>query len=746
MLDRPTDWPLPGPIDLDLHDLPHASSTTEWWYVNSHLEVAGGRRLALFASFFRILSGVDERTKERQHAHSLTWAIVDLDRGEYVADSLVDKQAPRIGLEKLERGEGTRDPRLRRAIREVLVKGEVPLPDRMFEGDVTVATRRLELDYDGQRFVKHDDGTYSLSLRHTDRAVGCDLRFRLDKPVVRHGDDGVVRGPGGEDMFYYFCPRATVTGTLVLDGQHVAVERAIGWYDHEFGGHREKDDEEDETPREVAWNWVSLQLEGGIELSAYDLFDLAREGEKRLEGRAKIIGRDGRVATHEAFTLEASGRFVSTRTFNEYPTAWRLRAPDARVDLELVAPVDDQEFITVLSEPAFWEGRVEVRGTIAGEAVRGVGFVERSGFSHIDTLDEFFSAVGTETRRSVHSVMPLEPSFAEMRELIASREREQYMRGVDVQLVADYLTKPIREIVDRGGKSWRSYAALACCDVVGGDSRKYVRWLAMPELMHTGSLIVDDVQDRSEVRRGGPTCHAVHGDAIAINSGTAAYFLGQKLLRDEAMSSARQVRIYDLYFEALRAGHGGQALDLAGLHQFVPAAVESGDSADLEERVLAIHRLKTAAPAAALARMGALAGQGTEAQIEAVGGFFEALGLAFQIVDDVLNLEGFRGDLKTRGEDVMHGKVTLPFAKAMSLLGREERVELFRIVASKPSDTKLVARAVEMMASSGAIAACKQQARDLVEDAWARFDPLVEASLVKVMLRGFGWYVLERHY
>ena len=96
-------------------------------------------------------------------------------------------------------------------------------------------------------------------------------------------------------------------------------------------------------------------------------------------------------------------------------------------------------------------------------------------------------------------------------------------------MVATLIT-PIREIADRGGKSWRSYAALACCDVVGGDSRKFAQWLAMPELMHVGSLIVDDVQDKSTVRRGGPRCHVMHGEPIAINAGTAAYFMTQHLL------------------------------------------------------------------------------------------------------------------------------------------------------------------------------------------------------------------------
>src|SRR5260370_15625078 len=247
------------------------------------------------------------------------------------------------------------------------------------------------------------------------------------------------------------------------------------------------------------------------------------------------------------------------------------------------------------------------------------------------------------------------------------------MDGVDIGQVARSLVAPNREIADRGGKSWRSYAALACCDVVEGDSRKFVQWLAVPELMHVGSLIVDDVEDKSTVRRGGPASHLSYGEPLAINSGTAGYFITQRLLQTSEVSDHDKLRLYDLYFEAMRAGHAGQAIDLDGLGAQLDRAVESGDSRDLERAVCAKHRLKAAAPAAALARMGAVAGGGTEAQIDAVGRFFEALGLAFQIIDDVLNLRGFKNDLKARAEDVSNGSITLPVAKALARRRAPER-------------------------------------------------------------------------
>ena len=174
--------------------------------------------------------------------------------------------------------------------------------------------------------------------------------------------------------------------------------------------------------------------------------------------------------------------------------------------------------------------------------------------------------------------------------------------------------------------------------------------------------------------------------------------------------------------------------------------VATGDGVLLEERILAIHRLKTAIPAASLARMGAVGGGATEAQIEGLGSFFESVGLAFQIIDDVLNLRGFKGDLKSRGEDIMHGKVTLPVAKAMAKLELADRTWLWETIASKPQDLETVHAVIAKIESVGGIDACSEQATAIVEEAWTLLDPLVEDSLPKMMLRAFGWYVLDRHY
>jgi geranylgeranyl pyrophosphate synthase len=547
-------------------------------------------------------------------------------------------------------------------------------------------------------------------------------------------------------MFYYFIPRCDVGGQILVDGATIPVTGGEGWYDHEFGRHPDGPEAAQRQAEDIAWNWTGLQLDDGTEITAYTVFDLAGDEERRVDERILVVDPDGRRHDYPGMSLEPMGEWHSTRTFNAYPTQWRLKIPERGLDLTLTASFPDQEFVTVISKPAFWEGRVEVEGFRRERKLTGRGFVERSGFSSVEDLETFFKAVGRRVRQSVRDIYPLCPTYEQARDLIGSEDRDQYMPGVDVQRFANTMIAPVREITDRGGKSWRSYAALACCDIVGGDSRNFVQWLAMPEFMHVGSLIVDDVQDRSDVRRGGKTAHLIYGDAHAINAGTAAYFMGHQLLESDEVSREDQLRLYSLYFEALRSGHAGQALDIEGFDDRVPAAVESGDAHELEQRILAIHRLKTAAPAAALARMGAVAGAGTEEQIEAVGRFFEALGLAFQIIDDVLNLRGFKKGLKARGEDIMHGKVTLPVAKALGRLRQADRELLWKTVQARPVDQDVIDACIQLIEESGALDACVQQAEDLVEDGWRRLDPMVEDSLPKIILRAFGWYVLERHY
>jgi hypothetical protein len=90
--------------------------------------------------------------------------------------------------------------------------------------------------------------------------------------------------------------------------------------------------------------------------------------------------------------------------------------------------------------------------------------------------------------------------------------------------------------------------------------------------------------------------------------------------------------------------------------------------------------------------------------------------------------------------------VTLPFAKAMSRVGRQDRVALWRGLQQRDGEAEHVGKVIAQLEACGAVEACATQARTMVEDAWMALHPHVEDSIVKIMLRSFGWYVIERHY
>jgi hypothetical protein len=433
---------------------------------------------------------------------------------------------------------------------EVLGRGDVPRPDRLLTRACSVDPRRLALDFDGRRFERIGESEYHLDLHDATNATRIALTLRLAKPVVRHGADGLVQGKSGEDMFYYFSPRCAVEGTVTVDGVTERVTGGNAWYDHEFGRGGQYTRQDEAQRWGVSWDWIGVQFDNGWDLSIYCMVDDAT-GESC--GRfAILVDPAGRAQRYSTCTFEGRAPWTSSKTFVEYPTAWQITVPEAGLTLDARAAFAAQELITVISRPSFWEGRVNVHGNLNGRPVTGKGFVERCGFQRTDSIKGFFSAVGSETRRSVRALLPLDLDAPSAARIIGSPTRMDVLDGIDLEHLSSSLIAPIRTVVDRGGKAWRSYVALACCDVVGGDSQPLLSWLAMPELMHVGSLMVDDVEDRSLVRRGGPAAHTMYGEPLTINAGTLCYFLPQLFLSQSNLTAQQQVRIYELYFEAVR--------------------------------------------------------------------------------------------------------------------------------------------------------------------------------------------------
>jgi geranylgeranyl diphosphate synthase type II len=241
----------------------------------------------------------------------------------------------------------------------------------------------------------------------------------------------------------------------------------------------------------------------------------------------------------------------------------------------------------------------------------------------------------------------------------------------------------MRHSLFAGGKRIRPILSIASFEAVGGTGEKILPFACALEMIHTYSLIHDDLPaiDNDDYRRGKPTCHKIFGEAIALLAGDGLLTEAFRLMTqrpEKERSLSDDALVLDLINEVAQAAGilgmvGGQVVD-----------VESeGKPVDLPT-VQYIHTHKTGAMILASVRAGAKLADAKEASLKALTRYGESLGLAFQVADDVLNVEGKAALMgKSTGSDLSKGKATYP-----SVLGVEE---------SKRRAKELVEMAVDAM-------------------------------------------------
>lgn len=268
--------------------------------------------------------------------------------------------------------------------------------------------------------------------------------------------------------------------------------------------------------------------------------------------------------------------------------------------------------------------------------------------------------------------------------------------------------KAIRYSLFAGGKRLRPVLTLAACEAVGGRREDALPAAAALEMIHTYSLIHDDLpaMDNDDLRRGKPTSHVVFGEAIAILAGDALLTHAFHLLATSCVKSdpASQVGQVDDAHNARRLRAVGVLAAAAGMDGMIGGQVidlesegKNVDASTLDR----IHRKKTGALMEAAARLGALMGGGSDEEIERIAGFGREIGLAFQIVDDLLDVEGDPAELgKSAGKDLEAGKATYPGihgperARHRAKELAEQAIELVTPLGPKAEPLALLARRV----------------------------------------------------
>jgi geranylgeranyl diphosphate synthase type II len=255
---------------------------------------------------------------------------------------------------------------------------------------------------------------------------------------------------------------------------------------------------------------------------------------------------------------------------------------------------------------------------------------------------------------------------------------EAYMR----QALARQTDAPARlvEAMDyslmAGGKRLRPTLVLESAIACGGDvNGSALSAAAAIELIHTFSLVHDDLpaMDNDDLRRGRPTNHKVYGDAMAILAGDGMISLAFELIATDAEASVAAKLIAELAHATGPQGMiGGQVLDMEGEQKSLKL-----------EQLQQLHRMKTGALLVAACRLGALSTNASTVQVSALAGFGRHLGLAFQIVDDLLDVTASAEQMgKATGKDAAKGKNTYPALLGVDETRRQAKAQLDEAVAS----------------------------------------------------------------
>ena len=284
-------------------------------------------------------------------------------------------------------------------------------------------------------------------------------------------------------------------------------------------------------------------------------------------------------------------------------------------------------------------------------------------------------------------------------------------------------------LVEAGGKRLRPLLTLAAARLCGYDGPFHVHLAATVEFIHTATLLHDDVVDESEKRRGRPTANLLWDNKTSVLVGDYLFSRSFQL-----MVETGSLRVLDILANASATIAEGEVLQLTAAQ----------DLATTEGIYLQVVRGKTAALFSAATEVGGVIAGAPEAQVRALFTYGDALGIAFQIADDLLDYGGSsQATGKNVGDDFRERKLTLPVIKAVALADAAERAFWQRTIAKGDQQPGDLEQALAIMARHGTMDAARKDALDWAGKAVAALDDLPDHPL-RAMLADLADYVVSR--
>lgn len=269
------------------------------------------------------------------------------------------------------------------------------------------------------------------------------------------------------------------------------------------------------------------------------------------------------------------------------------------------------------------------------------------------------------------------------------------------------INAPALDLIARGGKRWRPLLMMLFYQLYKSDD-DILAFTPLVELPHNGTLIIDDIEDSSDFRRGKPAVHLIYGTDLSINTGNFLYFLPHICIDSSSFKDEIKLAAYQYYNDSMTHLHIGQGLDILWHRDkdYIPS----------EDEYMTMCSFKTGALSQLSGRLGVRAGGGSEETALAMGKACQQMGVGFQILDDVTNLTtGNPG--KKRGDDIVEGKKSLPVILCSQMGGDMARLkEIFAYAGNQGIEKAgdAVEEAIAIIEATGAIEKAKKKAFEIL--------------------------------
>jgi octaprenyl-diphosphate synthase len=290
------------------------------------------------------------------------------------------------------------------------------------------------------------------------------------------------------------------------------------------------------------------------------------------------------------------------------------------------------------------------------------------------------------------------------------------------------LITPCRSLLELGGKRWRPLLLVLCAEMIAQHNKSNTQealnlaysLVPLVEFVHTASLIHDDIEDGSDIRRGKPAAHCTYGVDTAINSASWLYFEAFSII-DKVTDENLQNKLYKALSTEIRRLHLGQAMDISWHknNTTIPTA----------EEYTAMVRMKTGTLASLAARIGLLAGGGTPEEVDTVATIAADIGVGFQIIDDYINLTtGNHG--KKRGDDIVEGKKSLPvlFHLKEHPEDFDKITNCFTLCAKEGINSPFVEECITIITKGNALSKAKQVGTELITNSCSKLKKMFPAQ------------------